>query len=73
MFILKHKFLVGQIVELAQSSLLVATVGAYEIREQLPLSEVKTDSPRYRVKSLGESFERVARESELTLSTATSL
>jgi len=73
MFILKHKFVVGQIVQLAQSPLLVAAVGAYEIRQQLPLSDVKTDSPRYRVKSLGESFERVARESELTLSTSTRL
>jgi hypothetical protein len=69
MFILKHKFLVGQIVELARNPLLVSAEGAYEIRQQLPLSDISSHSPRYRLKSVAESHERVARESELTLST----
>lgn len=70
MFILKHKFVVGQLVELARNPLLVAAVGAYEIRQRMPLSDVSSDSPRYRVKSVAESYERVAREHELTLSTS---
>jgi hypothetical protein len=67
---LKHKFVVGEIVELAPNALLAAAVGAYEIRQQMPLSDVSSDSPRYRIKSVAENHERVARENELTLSPA---
>lgn len=70
MFVLKHKFVVGQLVELARSPLLVTAVGVYEIRQRMPLSDVSSDSPHYRIKSLAESCERVAREHELTLSTS---
>jgi hypothetical protein len=72
-FVLKHKFVVGQIVELARNPLVAAAVGAYEIRQQMPLSDVSSDSPRYRVKSVAENYERVARENELTLSTPPAL
>lgn len=65
---MKHKFVAGQIVELAPNALLVAAAGMYEILRRLPLSDVSADSPRYRIKSPTESHERVARETELTLS-----
>jgi len=67
---LKHKFVVGEIVELAPNVLLAAAARAYEIRRQMPLSDVSSDSPRYRIKSVAENHERVARENELTLSPA---
>jgi hypothetical protein len=70
---LEHKFAVGQMVELTPNALLVAAAGQYEIRQRMPLSDISSDSPRYRIKSIAESYERVAREHELTLSTSPTL
>jgi len=65
---LEHQFAVGQIVALAPSRFQAAAAGDYEILRLMPASDVSTDSPRYRVKSVNERHERVVRESELTLS-----
>jgi len=59
-------------VELAPNSLLAAAAGTYEIRRLMPIPDVSSDSPRYRIKSIAEIHERVARENELTLSTSRS-
>jgi hypothetical protein len=40
----------------------------YEIRRLVPASDSDPGDPRYRVKSIGESYERVVRESEITRS-----
>ena len=69
---MEHKFAVGQMVELAPNSLLAAAAGTYEIRRLMPIPDVSSDSPRYRIKSIAETHERVARENELTLSTSRS-
>jgi hypothetical protein len=69
---LKHKFAVNQIVELAPNSLLAAAAGAYVIRQLMPVADVSSESPRYRIKNIAESHERVAHENELTLSTSQS-
>ncbi|MGO9360364.1 MAG: hypothetical protein ACLP1D_22285 [Xanthobacteraceae bacterium] len=57
----------GQMVALAPNRLQKAAAGDYEIRHLMPESDVKTDSPRYRVKSTEEKHERVVRESDLLL------
>lgn len=64
---MEHRFAVGQMVELAPNRLQVAADGDYEIRHLMPVSDVKSDSPRYRVKSVKEKHERVVRESDLIL------
>ncbi len=64
---MEHKYTVGQIVELTPSSLRAAAVGEYEIRQTMPVPDVSSASPRYRIKSVAENHERIVAESELTL------
>ena len=63
-----HKFDVGQLVDLELSSLRSAVRGPYEIRHRVPASDRDPGDPCYRIKSIAEKYERVAPESELTLS-----
>jgi hypothetical protein len=66
-----HRFSVGQIVDLAYRMLQTAPAGQYEVRQLLPASDRDADDPRYRIKSVEEKYERVAAESDLTLTSAT--
>jgi hypothetical protein len=43
-----------------------APTGQYEVRQLMPASDRDADDPRYRIKSIGEKYERVAAESDLT-------
>ena len=61
-----HKFKIGQIVDLVPMRLQAAAVGKYEIRQLMPASDIDSESPRYRVKSVAEKRERVVPESELS-------
>jgi hypothetical protein len=61
-----HKFSIGQIVELRPG--VRSAPGPYEVRHLVPASDRDPDDPRYRVKSIAEKHERVAPESDLTLS-----
>jgi hypothetical protein len=62
-----HKFKVGQLVDFAPSRPGVATSGRqYEIVRLLPADSHDSGELQYRVKSKSETFERVARESELS-------
>ena len=63
---MEHKFIVGQIVELTPSSLRAAALGQYEIMQTMPVPDVSSASPRYRIKSLAEIHDRIVAESELT-------
>jgi len=63
-----HKFNIGQIVELEPRMLRSIAPGPYEIRHLVPASDRDPDDPCYRIKSVAEKHERVAPESELTLS-----
>ena len=63
-----HKFNVGQIVELEPEVLRSSAPGPYEIRHLVPASDRDPDDPCYRIKSIAEKYERVAPESEITLS-----
>jgi hypothetical protein len=69
-----HKFNIGQIVELEPGSLRSVVLGPYEIRHLIPASDRDPDDlcddPCYRIKSIAEKHERVAPESELTVSKA---
>jgi hypothetical protein len=65
-----HKFNIGQIVELERSSLRPDVLGPFEIRNRVPASDRDPEDPCYRIKSVSEKHERVAPESELTLSTS---
>lgn len=65
-----HKFDVGQLVDLELSSLRSAVRGPYEIRHLIPASDRDPGDPCYRLKSIAEKHERVAPESELTLTVA---
>jgi hypothetical protein len=67
---LEHKYAVGQIVELTPSSLRAAALGEYEIRQTMPVPDVSSASPRYRIKSVAEIHERIVAESELVLAGA---
>jgi hypothetical protein len=60
----RHKFKVGQMVDFASERLGVRTTGLYEVVRLLP---VEAGEFLYRVKSRSENFERVARESQLSL------
>jgi hypothetical protein len=62
-----HKFTIGQTVELVPRLLRSSAPGPYEIRHLVPAYREPGD-PCYRIKSLAEKHERVARESDLTLS-----
>ena len=60
----RHKFKVGQAVAFAPSKSGMPTSGRpYEIVRLLP---IESGELLYRVKSKGETFERVAKESELS-------
>jgi hypothetical protein len=63
-----HKFEVGQNVDLTPNMFRAAAEGTYEVCRQLPASDKDLTDPSYRIKSLAEKHERVALESELTLS-----
>ncbi len=63
-----HKLKIGQIVELAPHILRSTAQGPYEIRHLIPASDRDPEDPCYRIKSIGEKYERVAPESDLTLS-----
>lgn len=63
-----HKFSVGQSVNLVHRMLQTAPVGPYEICGLRPAPDNDADEPRYRIKSAGEKHERIAMESDLTLS-----
>ena len=63
-----HKFDIGQIVELAPKVLRSSASGPYEIRHLVPASDRDPNNPCYRIKSIAEQHERVALESDLTLS-----
>jgi hypothetical protein len=63
-----HKFKIGQIVDLDLSVLRSLAPGPYEIRHLIPSSDRDPGDPCYRIKSTAEKHERVAPESELTLS-----
>ena len=65
-----HKFDVGQLVDLELSSLRSAVRGPYEICHLIPASDRDPGDPCYRLKSIAEKHERVAPESELTLTVA---
>ncbi len=63
-----HKFNIGQVVELMPTVLRAAALGPYEIRHLIPASDRDPGDPYYRIKSTAEKHERVAPESQLTLS-----
>ena len=63
-----HKFAIGQIVDLEPNVLRAAALGPYEIRHLVPAPDSEPDVPRYRIKCDAENHERIAPESELTLS-----
>ena len=63
-----HKLSVGQSVDLVPTVLRAAAPGAYEIRRLVPAPDSNPENPRYRIKNVAEKHERVAFESELTLS-----
>ena len=69
---MEHKFAVGQIVELTPNVLRAAALGEYEIMQMMPAPDVKSASPRYRIKSLAEIHERIVAESEISLRIAAS-
>jgi hypothetical protein len=64
----QHKFFVGQTVTLMPRVLQAAVSGAYEVRQLMPESDRDAGDPMYRIKSTDEKHERVAAESELTVS-----
>ena len=45
-----------------------AAPGQYEVRKLMPVSESDVSDPIYRIKSVDETYERVAQESDLKLS-----
>lgn len=61
-----HKFSVGQTVELTHRMMEHAPRGTYEIRKLMPDSDRESGNPIYRIKSVHEGHERIARESDLT-------
>ena len=63
-----HKFTIGQIVDLEPRVLRSSAPGPYEIRHLVPVTERNPGDPCYRIKSAAEKHERVAPESDLTLS-----
>jgi hypothetical protein len=65
-----HKFNIGQSVDLITTVIRPAAAGAYEIRHLVPAPDGSPENPRYRIKNIAEKHERVASESELTLSHA---
>ena len=66
--LMAHQFNIGQIVELEPGVLRSSAPSPFEIRYLVPASDREPHDPCYRIKSIAEKHERVARESELTLS-----
>jgi hypothetical protein len=66
--IVMHKFSVGQTVNLIPRVLHSAAAGEYQIRHLMPAPDADPETPRYRIKNIAEKHERVASESDLTLS-----
>ena len=66
--IVMHKFSVGQTVNLIPRVLRSAAGGEYEIRHLMPAPDADPETPRYRIKNIAEKHERIASESDLTLS-----
>jgi hypothetical protein len=64
---LKHQFHIGQIVELKPSLMRIAAAGPYEITRLMPEPDVNSESPRYRIKSCEEIYQRIVPESDLIL------
>jgi len=60
---MSHKFKVGQIVTMRADAKRNVPGGMYEISKQLPGEGYE---PEYRIKSINELHERVARENDLT-------
>jgi hypothetical protein len=65
---LQHKYTVGQLVDLTPSYSRAAATGEYEIRQTMPVPDISSASPRYRIKSAAEKHDRIVPESDLTLS-----
>ena len=63
-----HKFSIGQKVDLVHRMMQTAPRGQYEVRKLMPESDNDDGNPVYRIKSTDEAHERVAPESDLTLS-----
>ena len=63
-----HRFNIGQAVDLMPNVLRVAASGPYKIRHLIPALDNDPHDPRYRIKCNTEKHERIAPESELTLS-----
>ena len=63
-----HKFNIGQNVDLMPKVLRAAALGPYQIRFLVLASDKDPSDPHYRIKSVAERHERIASESELTLS-----
>ena len=62
-----HKFKLGQLVEFVPDKMQVSVPhGAYSITRLLPPAG---NDHQYRIKNAGETFERIARESQLSLRT----
>jgi hypothetical protein len=61
-FMLSHKYRIGQLVELTPAVSRNIPGGTFEITKQLPENHGEYE---YRIKSMNELHERVARESEL--------
>ena len=57
-----HKFHIGETVQLSPSMLRKAYGGVYQVTKKLP---ERAGEYEYRIKSINEPHERVARESEL--------
>jgi len=65
---LKHQFTVGQFVELKPNVMRSAATGRYEVTLLMPEPDVSSASPRYRIKSHEEIYQRIVPECDLTLS-----
>jgi hypothetical protein len=61
--VMSHKYQVGETVYFSSPTFgRAAATGSYTVVKQLPTED---DDYRYRIKSTGEAFERVAKESQL--------
>jgi hypothetical protein len=62
---MSHKFSIGQKVDLVHRAMHSAPRGQYEVRRLMPDSDRDSGDPVYRIKSVDETHERVAQESDL--------
>ncbi len=60
-----HKFHIGQSVEFEANVLRPLASGPYEIRRLVPASDRDPSDPCYRIKSVDETYERAALQSDL--------